>query len=181
MEEPLAKLQQAFPLERIQIRDGLCVRPLEDQDFAGMVELLAGDPDMSWSRKPWGPSNIRHLLDHRLSHYSLYGFGPYAVMLDDRFVGMAGAQVFDRERQSVELLAYISKDQWGQGLASEVLSWATARITDMTDQSSIFATTRPDNARAHRMVERLGFRQTGLDQEHYGHEALTWEMEIERD
>lgn len=174
----LDELRAAFPLSTTQLRDGLLVRPLVESDLDDLVTILAGDPDMSWSRKPWSRTNVEFLLRHRLGHYLMYGFGPYAAVLDGHLLGMAGAQIWEEKSDAVELLAYVAKDQWGKGLATELLSWSLLRLEQFTNQSTVFATTRPENVRAARMVTRLGFQPIGKKSAHYGHEAITWRRDL---
>ena len=120
----LDDLQIAFPLNTTSIRHGLSVRPLVQGDLNDLDVILTGDPEMSWSRKAWSRANVQFLLSHRQAHYEEYGFGPYGVILDGQLVGMAGAQIWDKGSRSVELLAYIAKSHWGEGLATELLRWS---------------------------------------------------------
>ena len=172
------ELKLAFPLSTIRVRNGLIVRPLVKSDLAELIAILAGDPEMSWSRSSWSRANVEYLLSHRLRHYDTHGFGPYAVILDGHLIGMAGAQVWEEGSEAVELLAYIAKSHWGRGLATELLGWSVMRLEHFTKQAHVFATTRPENARARSMVRRLGFQPMGKKSAHFGHEAITWRRKL---
>jgi ribosomal-protein-alanine N-acetyltransferase len=55
----------------------------------------------------------------------------------------------------------LRRDHWGQGLAGEAASAAIDHVLASTDLETLTADVDPDNTASIRMLERLGFIQTG--------------------
>lgn len=173
----ISDLQGAFPLSKMGLSEEVTLRPLVLSDLDGMCSFLEGDAEMSWSRTPWTIENVSYLLAHRLRHYEDFGFGPYGVISEGGLVGMAGAQIWKEEESSVEVLVYLARDHWGRGLATELLTWSISRLKEFTNQEIVYASTRPENVRAVKMITNLGFEMIGRDT-HFGHDAILWAKDL---
>jgi len=163
----------AFPLKKLWVTHTLNLRPLTKQDSVELGDFLSGDPEMTWTRKPWSRRNVDYLLSLRLSHYKQYGFGPYGIELDGKLIGMAGVQVWDYEPCSVEFLVYVAKSQWNQGYGTNLTKWIIDKCNDIPSLPFLYAATRPENTRINHIVKQLGFMKTG-NGEHYGYPSIYW-------
>lgn len=172
-------VQKAFPLEQIAFRAGIVLRPLEASDLDALCLFMTGDAEMTWPRKPWSRGNVEYLLSLRFKHYSDYGFGPYAIVKNGNVIGMAGAQVWEYAECGIEVLAYVARPYWSTGLAPRVLMWTLMRARHVAGLKYVYAAVRPENERAIRLTQRLGFEETSRG-EHYGYPAKFLRLDLQK-
>lgn len=177
-ERVAAELAAAMPLHpQLVPETEITARPLNESDAAALLEVLGDDPEMTWTRRSWNADNVEYLLRLRLEHYA-YGFGVYALEDDDgTFLGMAGMQFWDDDSADVEVIAYVRKDRWAQGIARTALKWCVeVTFEECPAVTRIVAATRHDNVAAQTLAKRLGMTVTG-EGEHYGAPSIYWVLE----
>ena len=83
------------------------------------------------------------------------GFGPWAFVLDDEFIGWGGLQP---EGDDVDLGLVLSRKHWGAGpvLYRRILTYAFEEL----DVDSVIALLPPSRTRV-AALRRLGFREDG--------------------
>lgn len=101
------------------------------------------------------------LVDEYIAEYAAAGFTKWRVAdLDDHLVGRAG---FGPHRDGRELGYTIRRDQWGQGLASEIgaalVTWHVTHAADI----SLYAYVAADNLASRRVVQKIGFESIGRE------------------
>ena len=168
-------IRRAFPLQQVELWEGLVLRPLTAIDLDDLCQFMTGDPEMTWPRVRWNRDNVSYLLNLRLKHYADYGFGPYAVEINGKLVGMAGVQVWAESPCAVEMLAYIDRELWSKKIGTRLLTWVVERARASGGIKELFAATRAENRRAENLSKRIGFREIGRGQ-HFGHEAIKWKL-----
>ena len=145
----------------------LVLRPFQSEDLAAL-ESLYGDPRVSrhLENGPYRPAKAaklaRRALDAAIEQSMLAGYGPLAVVENDRLVGAAGVQplpVLGPER--LELSYLIAADRWGLGLATEAAAAVVGDAFGRLERDHLVAVTRPDNAASHRVLAKLGFVPAG--------------------
>lgn len=148
----------------VEIRTArLVLRSARPDDLEGLHAVLS-DPRATlwWSTPPhetleqtaaWLNGMIANGPDHP----------DFVIELDGRVIGKAG---FWR----LPDVGYIlHPDVWGRGLAAEALDAAIDHVFRTRDIETLTADVDPDNAASIRLLERLGFVQTGF-------EAHTWNV-----
>ena len=79
----------------------------------------------------------------------------YAILRDGEVIGKAGIW------SAPELGYFLRRDQWGQGLMHEALEALLPHLFAELSLSRITADIDPDNPASLRLVQKLGFRETG--------------------
>ena len=170
-------LISAFPLCHMRIAPDLELRPLQDSDIDELCGILCDDPEMTWTRRAWTRENVEYLLNLRLKHYEDHGFGAYAVLYNNKLIGMAGAQVWEYNDDSIELLSYISRKYWNLGITSQLMNWLIDTIQRQTNLHSVYAATRHENKAAISLTEKFGFKRIG-EENHFGFPSIHWKLDL---
>ncbi len=77
----------------------------------------------------------------------------FAVVVDGRVIGTVNFEIDGRRA----MLGYaIGRAYWGRGLATEAAQAALAWLLREHDLDEVWASTRPDNTRSRRVMEKLG-------------------------
>lgn len=76
------------------------------------------------------------------------------------FVGCCGVNPLDE--QSVEVFYAVVPEHWGRGIATEMTQALTSYLLEEASVTKIKAFIVPGHAASKRVVEKLGFRDTGL-------------------
>ena len=176
VESPWSLYQNAFPLIRHHIAADLFLRPLVLSDLNQMCDFLCNNPEMTWTRSSWKRNNVEYLLNYRLEHYDKFGFGVYGIEKSGDLIGMAGAQVWDESDATVEIVAYLSQEYWGFGIANLTLNWTMSQLAAQHVQL-VYAATAKGNSRSKRMIEALGFNISGHGK-HFGKDAIFWKQSL---
>ena len=69
-------------------------------------------------------------------------------------IGRLEATIVD---DRAEIAYLFGPDHWGYGYAAEAVGWLHGRIAERTGATTVWATTRPGNARSARLLGRLGY------------------------
>lgn len=85
----------------------------------------------------------------------------FAVEHDREVVGVCGLIVSD-DRREAELGYWIGRPYWGRGYATEAARASVAFAFDWTDVDRVVALPLADNLPSRRVLEKAGFRLTGL-------------------
>jgi ribosomal-protein-alanine N-acetyltransferase len=88
-------------------------------------------------------------------------YGPYSIYLGDQLVGLCGAQQKDLDEGSSELWYILHKDHWGKGLAKRAVETLIRECRSNPRLKSLYAEAVSSNAGSWRILEKLGFMQTG--------------------
>ena len=143
------------------------LRPFQSEDLTA-IESLYGDPRVSrhLENGPYRPAKAaklaRRALDAAIEQLTLAGYGPLAVLENDRLVGAAGVQplpILGPER--LELSYLIASDRWGLGLATEAAAAVVGDAFGRLGRDHLVAVARPDNAASRRVLDKLGFVPAG--------------------
>ncbi len=157
---PMAHL----PLET----ERLLLRPYR-QDDAGAVARLLDDPAMAdflmVIPQPFVDFDARQLVKAAWRRLATgRGFDLLAVPKkgDGAPLGSVGIGLHDEGRRG-ELGFWIGRDWWGQGYGTEAAERMVAFARDTLGVSRITATAAVSNPASRRILEKLGFVETGRD------------------
>lgn len=139
----------------------LVLRAFRAADLDAYAALRA-DPEVTryitgasgWTRE----ESARHLAAV-MGHWSLYGFGLWAVERrdDQALIGIAGAFDYMQGGQP-ELGWAFARAHWGQGFATEAMGAVLEHCFTVWDMPRLEAAIQPGNLASIRLAERLGFR-----------------------
>ena len=133
------------------------LRPLEDCDLDTIFELVA-DPEAI--RMAAFTSDAQTDRDAFLKHMTRVRADPstsnWVIDVDGAIAGTIASFRIDDE---LEVTYWIDRAQWGKGIASAALELLVAQ----TAERPVFARAASDNAGSLRVLEKAGFRRTGVD------------------
>jgi len=133
----------------------LVLRSARPDDLEAMHAVLS-DPRATrwWSTPPHQTrEQTRVWLDAMIANGP--GHPDFVVELDGRVVGKAGFY------EMPEVGYILHPDVWGKGLAGEAVGAAVDHVFLTGDVDTLTADVDPENAASIRVLERLGFVQTG--------------------
>lgn len=99
----------------------------------------------------------RELYTYRHSVY--WGI---AEKYTDRLIGSCGFNYWNKDHRRAEISYDLSREYWGQGIASKAVNAAIAFGFDRMGLNRIEATVPTDNARSLTLLHRFGFREEGI-------------------
>ncbi len=99
-----------------------------------------------------------YITDGALQSYARFGFGFYAVELEQGSVPIGICGLAKRDYlEDVDLGYALFPQYWSQGLAHEAAAGVVQLARDMLGLSRLVAITSPDNRSSVRVLEKLGF------------------------
>ncbi|NBB53368.1 GNAT family N-acetyltransferase [Rhizobium sp. CRIBSB] len=138
------------------VTERLVLRTAEPGDAAAMHAVLSDPRAMTW----WSSLPHETLQETEAWLARMIANGPdqpdFVIEKDGLVIGKAGFW-------KLPDIGYILRpDHWGQGLAGEAVQAVLDHVFAATDLDAVTADVDPDNAASIRLLERLGFRQTGF-------------------
>jgi ribosomal-protein-alanine N-acetyltransferase len=90
-----------------------------------------------------------------------------AILLKDthEFIGWCGLDHLDRTKADPALFYLLKANYWGKGLATEAAGALLSYAFDQMDLASIHGGAAPENIASKRVMEKLGMKYAGLDEE----------------
>ena len=153
-----------LPLET----ERLVLRPYTHDDAEAIAALL-DDPVMAdfllVIPRPFVAFDARQLVKAAWRRLTTgRGFDLLMVPKDGgaRLVGSVGVGLHDEGRRG-ELGFWVGREYWGRGYASEATERMVGFIRDVLQTPCINATATVGNASSRRVLEKLGFAETGRD------------------
>ena len=152
----------------------LTLRPPQESDRATVIELfgraevLAHRPD---ARLESG-TEAQQRLRRDIEHWQAYGFGRWALELNDRVVGFGGL-THRAGFTGLSISYHLHPDVWGQGLASEFAQSAVVIAFRDLSAKSVIGLVRPVNVASRRVLEKAGLKLAG-DFSYGGHPGLLY-------
>ncbi|GGY26329.1 GNAT family N-acetyltransferase [Pseudoduganella albidiflava] len=143
----------------------VALRPMGEQDAAALFAIYADPLVMRYTDEDPFPdlatvgqmlASVRRLL---ASGQSL----EWAIVLADggELIGTCGLHSFDAAGRAAQVGCLLRRSAWGRGHMAEALAVLTAYATGVLGLHALLADVAPENARARRMFERLGYREDG--------------------
>ena len=139
----------------------LLVRHWGSEDLDDL-HTLYGDPAIS---ELIGPTlNIeetRHIFNNQLIQYKTQPHEGRYVIIEKESNAFIGTFLMRATRNSnaIEIGYAIKKEDWGKGLATEVVSQGVTYIFECTSYTIIFAYTELSNVNSKNVLDKCGFRQ----------------------
>ena len=154
---------------RNQLRsERLLLRQWRDADRLPFRQLNADLRVMEFFPEPLAAPASDALFDRAREHFSLHGFGLFAVELveSSAFVGFAGLSIpaFNAHfMPAVEIGWRLAFEHWGKGLATEGARAALGFGFNDLGFEQVVSFTVPANLRSRRVMEKLGMTHDPAD------------------
>ncbi len=139
----------------------LFVRHWGIEDLDNLHDLY-GDPAIS---ELIGPTlNIqetKQIFDEQLMQYEMQPHEGRYVIIEKKTSSFIGTFLMraTRETNAIEIGYAIKKEDWGKGLATEVVSQSIAYIFQSTGYETIYAFTEITNVNSKNVLDKCGFTQ----------------------
>jgi ribosomal-protein-alanine N-acetyltransferase len=153
----------------------LMLRELTEQDAEPLFHILSQDGVLRYfpNSNPPTLERIQNMIARHRTHWKEYGYGRWAIVprAGQACIGWAGLE-FLPEMNEAEVAYLLSKDYWGQGLATEAALAAVQYGFETAGLARIVGIVHVENVASRRVMDKLGMSL--LDQ------ANLWEMECYR-
>jgi ribosomal-protein-alanine N-acetyltransferase len=153
----------------------LVLRAFTEQDAKPLYRILGQDGVLRYFPNSNPPSleRVQNLVARQLAHWKEYGYGWWAVVprTEQTCIGWAGLQ-FLPEMNETEVAFLLSKDHWGQGLATEAALASVQHGFETLGLARIVGIVHVENGASRRVLKKLGMSL--LDQ------TTLWGMECYR-
>jgi ribosomal-protein-alanine N-acetyltransferase len=126
-------------------------------------------------RRALETEEARRWVQSFAAHVERHGFGVWILFerATDEFVGHGGLQRLPTGE--IEVIYAIVRDQWGQGLATEVASASLKYGFETLELETIIGLAYPENAASRRVLEKAGMRFTGITDDYFDEELARYE------
>lgn len=158
----------------------LSVRPLADSDFTQLYRLLSDPETMKYVRAPY---TQEAQAQERMAVWAAYaaqcpGLGTFVLEKRDTgaFAGFCVARQvgYDPSSHEYEIGYILSPENWGKGLATELVPPLSQYCFSQSPAKHLVAFTHPDNAASQRVLTKGGFRYIGKRETADGVSAEFW-------
>ena len=153
----------------------LMLRGLTEQDAEPLCRILSQDGVLRYfpNSNPPTLERIQNMIARHRTHWKEYGYGRWAIVprTGQACIGWAGLE-FLPEMNEAEVAYLLSKDYWGQGLATEAALAAVQYGFETAGLARIVGIVHVENVASRRVMDKLGMSL--LDQ------ANLWGMECYR-
>lgn len=147
------------------LTERLALRPLGAVDLDDMLAVYGDADAMRWvgDGRPITGDACREWIDKTAANFAARGYGMCALVDRDTgaVAGFAGL-VHPGGQEQVEIKYALRRARWGQGLATEAVAALLAHGRERFGLRRVEATTAPENAASHRVLEKVGMERGEL-------------------
>jgi len=142
----------------------LILRPFEKDDYEPYLAMAADpQPQVPW-RQPISPEDAWHRLMRYIGHWSLFGYGNFAVLEKGSGVFLGETGLWDAHRgmgagyDEYDETGWSITSHWhGRGVAFEAAEAAHRWYADAIGRPRTVCMTDPANERSIRIAAKLGY------------------------
>lgn len=148
----------------IATTDRLLIRRLTPGDRDTMLAVYGDREAMRWvgDGSPLTPEQADLWLDVTARNYRHYGYGMFAMTLREQpetVVGFIGIVHPDGQPEP-EIKYALHRAHWGAGFATEAVAAVLDYGFRRCGLARVIATTAPENAASHRVLQKAGLQET---------------------
>ncbi|MFT7171108.1 MAG: RimJ/RimL family protein N-acetyltransferase [Paracoccaceae bacterium] len=160
----------------------LHVRKIGPEDCEAMLRVYGNEVVVRWvgDGEPLTREGCARWIDVTLANYERRGYGMSAVTLaaTGEVVGFVGL-VHPGGQEVAELKYALGPPYWGQGYATEVAASMLDYGATEFGLRRVIATTAPENTASHRVLEKAGMVDLGIETDEDGDPVQThlWQLE----
>ncbi|HEX7040030.1 MAG TPA: GNAT family N-acetyltransferase [Trueperaceae bacterium] len=156
----------------------LRARRWRESDLEPLLRVYGDADAMRWvgDGSPLTPSEAARWLEVTADNYARRGYGMFALeaLAGGEVVGFIGI-VHPGGQAEPEVKYAFAREHWGQGLATEAVRGVVAYARSAHGMTRLIATTAPQNAASHRVLEKSGFVRGELRENEDGSHTQSFE------
>ncbi len=137
----------------------LILRPFTPADAETMHQIMSGKDVLRYFPGTKVPTQeqVRRMIGRLLQHWQEKNYGLWAVALKEngKLIGRCGLQHLPKTDE-VEVDFILSRDYWGQGLATEAGLASIQFGFDVLKAGSMVGIVHPENIASQRVLEKIG-------------------------
>lgn len=136
------------------------IRQLQKKDLKQFYLLCSNSEIVKYigNGKPLTKEQVKNWIEKSKQNYQNFGFGCWAVTSqNNEFIGYCGL-VYPPNSKDIEIIYALAKEQWGKGLASEIVKAVTKYAIEQLKLEKIVATIDPNNKASIKVIEKAGFQ-----------------------
>jgi ribosomal-protein-alanine N-acetyltransferase len=146
------------------------------QDYSKDLIKLWGDYDVikyTYSTLSKTEEECKNKLVNWLElHKDNLGPNKFAILLNENLIGIAGFPVIDNDNFKCGFFYQIIRDFWGKGYGFEAADALLNYIYEKHPQASIIADAVVDNPGSVKILSKLGFSQTAIEEKGFKKNGL---------
>lgn len=104
---------------------------------------------------------IPHIIEYGRSQYSTYGNAIFAVIKNDKFLGICGGKLEEDDPLHVELIIHLAKEYQHQGYGTEALKAYVEWLKAGKRATYVYASVHPDNQASLDMAKNVALFNVG--------------------
>ncbi len=142
----------------------LTFRLLEQEDMDGLFNIWGNRETMRFCGGVVIKEKIPQIIEHNRHQYNTYGNAVFAVIKNDRLLGICGGKLDEDDPFHVEIILHLAKEYWHQGYGTEALKAYLAWLKAGKRATYVYASVHPDNQASINMVKKCGLVPCGFRQ-----------------
>ena len=107
---------------------------------------------------------IPQIIEYCRSQYDTYGNSIFAVVKNDKLLGICGGKLDEDDPLHVELVIHLAKEYQHQGYGTEALKAYVEWLKASKKATYIYASVHPDNQASLNMAKKCSLAQCGFRQ-----------------
>lgn len=148
----------------VKTTERLMVRHFHKDDLDQFYEIVKDPETMAAWGQEFSKEEAKRYIDFSLKSYQKEGYAYYPIFLKESktMVGAVGLLLVEiNGKKQTELAYFIKREYWGKGYAKEACLACLHFWFDTLKKEEIVAQILPHNEASVKLVQTLGFRQTG--------------------
>ncbi len=143
----------------------LGLRLIEQGDLDELFNNIWGNSEtMRFCGGAITKEKIPQIIEYSRSQYNTYGNTIFAVIKNDKFLGVCGGKLDEDDPLHVELIIHLAKEYRHQGYGTEALKAYVEWLKAGKRATYIYASVHPDNQASLGMTKKCGLVQCGFRQ-----------------
>lgn len=163
---------KSITIENLRLEtDRLIIRAYKKEDATGLYETLNDKKVLDYiPEEPINMEQAHAAIEWLMSNYKLdldsnYKYS-FAIELKKTgtYIGWCGFGYLDYDDRQREIYYTLKSEYWGNGYATEATTALVRYILEEMKLEKIVAVVKPDNRASQKVIEKLGFKKTGVIQ-----------------
>ena len=142
----------------------LIFRPMEQGDLDDLFNVWGNIETMRFCGGAITKEQISQIIEHNCNQYNTYGNAVFAVIKNDKLLGICGGKLDEDDPFHVEVILHLAKEYQHLGYGTEALKAYIAWLKAGKRATSIYASVHPDNQASLSMAKKCGLVQCGFRQ-----------------
>lgn len=163
----------------MQCENCLCLEPLADSHIDGFGDLWADEKVIKFTniKKPCSRGEVEARLGILLDNQKTLNVPAiFTIFYRGDICGMAGCPVMDEAKGEFGFFYQICSNRWGKGIGSASAAWVLSYMRSCYQEFTLFADVVNANKASVRILDKLGFVETGRHERAFERNGETWDV-----